>query len=225
MPHAPAPPIVIQKKRGKGCWGCGCGAAFLVAVLIVLLVVLAYRGVKSASQAYTAPAPVDIPTHDGGDVVYHAAQGKLAAFTQAFGQQQPATLRLNSDDINTLIARDPNYAAMRGKLHVTLQGDTAQFDSSVLLGTVEKVFLADRYVNSVVTLGVGFDPDKHALLFNIRQLQFNGEMAPPSVNELINQDVNTMVNQRLQDNPGAKDFLARVQRLDIENGELVIETR
>jgi len=225
MPDAPAPPIVIQKKRGKGCWGCGCAALLVVAVLIVLLLVLAYRGVSSASQAFTSNAPTDIPTGDAGDAVYHDAEGKVDAFTQAFGQEQPATLRLNSDDINTLLARDPNYAAMRGKLHVTLQGDTAQIDSSVLLGNLEKFMMTDRYLNSVVTLGVGFDPDKHAILFNLRQLQFNGQPSPPSANELIDQDLNTIVNQRLQSNQLAKDFLARVQRIDIENGELVIEIR
>lgn len=227
MTDAPAPPIVIQKKRGKGCWGwgCGCAALLVVAGLIVLFLVLAYRGVNTVSKVYTSPAPVDIPAKDAGDAVYQDAQGKLAAFTQAFGQEQPATLRLNSDEINTLIARDPNYAALRGKLHVTLQGDTAQVDSSVLLGTVEKVFMTDRYLNSVVTLGVGFDPDKHAILFDLRQLQFNGQTAPPSANPIIDQDVNTIVNQRLQANQLAKDFLARVQRLDIENGELVIEIK
>jgi hypothetical protein len=227
MPDAPAPPIVIQKRRGKGCWawGCGCGALLVIAVLIVSFLVLAYRGVSTISQAYTSPGPVDIPTSDAGDAIYRGAQGKLAAFTQAFGQEQPATLRLNSDDINTLIARDPNYAAMRGKLHVTLQGDTVQVDSSVLLGTLEKVVMTDRYLNSVVTLGVGFDPDKHAVLFNVRQLQFNGQLAPSDANAVIDQDINTIVNQRLQANQLAKDFLARVQRIDIENGELVIEIR
>ena len=227
MPDAPVPSIVIRKKRGKGCWGwgCGCTALLVVAVLIVLFLVFAYRGVTKVSQAYTSSAPVDIPAKDAGDAVYHDAQGKLASFLQAFGQQQPATLTLNEDDINTLIARDPNYAAMRGKLHVTLQGDTLQVDSSVLLGTVEKVVMTDRYLNSVVTLGVGFDPDKHALLFDIRQLQFNGQLAPPSANGILDQDINTIVNQRLQANQLAKDFLARVQRIDIENGKLVIEIR
>jgi hypothetical protein len=220
-----ATPIVIQKKRGKGCWGCGCAVLIALAVLIVVLLIFSYRSVHAFAHAYTTAAPAPIPTTDAGDAVYQDAQGKLATFTQAFQREQPATLRLNSDEINTFISRNPDYAAMHGKIHVTLQDDTAQIDSSLLLGAVEKVLMPDRYLNTVATLGIGFDPEKQALALDIHQLQLNGQSMPPSANEALNQEINTLVNQQLQANQLAKDFLARVQKIDIENGELVIETR
>ena len=225
MPDAPVPPIVIEKKRGKGCWGCGCAVLIVLAVLIVVLAILGYRAVNTFARGFTSTTPAAIPVTDAGDAVEQSAQQKIEDFTQAFEQVQPATLRLTGDEINTLIAREPDYAALRGKVHVTLQDDTAQIDSTLLLGTFEKFFMPDRYLNSVATVGVGFNPATHAIAFDLRQLQMNGQPSPSSANPVLDQDLNVFVNQQLQSNQLAKDFLARVQKIDIEDGQLVIEIK
>jgi hypothetical protein len=41
----------------------------------------------------------------------------------------------------------------------------------------------------------------------------------------FNQTFNTSFNSKLQANPAARDFLNRAQKIAIENGELVIETK
>jgi hypothetical protein len=225
MPNAPVPPVVIQKKRGKGCVGCGCAVLVVIAVLFVLLAIFFYRKFNAVAQVYTSTAPADIATTDGGDAVYQAVQGKLNAFARAQQQNQPATLHLNADEINTLITRDPNYAAMHGKVHVSMTGDTAEIESSLQLGTIEKAYMADRYFNSDATLGLGFTPATHAIVLDVRRLRLNGLALPPSANETLSQSLSTFLNQQLQMNAQAKDFLNHAQKIDVENGELVIESQ
>ncbi len=225
MTNAPVPPVVIQKRRGKGCVGCGCAVVVVIVVLLAILAFFSYRKIDAAAQTYTSTTAADIPTTDGGDAVYQAAQGKLSAFVQALQQNQPATLHLSADEINTLIARDPQYAALHGKIHVSLDGDTADLQSSLQLGMVEKAYLADRYFNSDITFGLGFIPATHVIVLDVRRLQLSGQALPPSTSQSLSQTLSTLLNQQMQLNPQAKSFLEHAQKIAIENGELVIESR
>jgi len=229
-----APPIQIQKKKGMGCFGCGCTIAIVLVLLLIVLGVVGGRFAYNAVQGYTSESPATVATTDGGDAVYATAHQKVNDFGDAFEHVQPATLHLSGDEINTLIARDPAYAKLRGHLHVTLQDNQAVIDSSDLIGDLAQAAFgaggakwpfADRYLNARSTGTIGFDPTMHAISFNFTAVQANGQTVPPSACTGLNVDFNIFLNQALQQNQLARDFLARVHKADIENGELVIEIK
>ena len=231
---AGAPPIQIKKKKsGLGCFGCGCAILIAVVVLLIVLGIVGSRVIYSWGESYTSPTPVAVPTTDRGDAVYATARQKVDSFGDAFEHSQSATLHLSGDEINTLIARDPAYAQLRGHVHVTLQDDQATLDSSNLIGDLAKaafgpssnVPLGDRYLNARSTGTVGFNPATRAVSFNITDLQANGQAMQASVCTALATDFNLFLNQSLQKDQVARDFLARVQKADIENGELVIEIK
>ena len=224
MPN-PAPIVVVPKKRGWGCFGCGCAILVVIALLAIALFIFGGTRIYHAALGFTGTQPVTIATVDRGPAVYDGARKKLDDFEQAFYQQQPATLHLNSDEINTLIARDPAYAQVRGHLLITLQDQTATIQGSVPLSAMENALFTDRYLNADASLGLSFDPDSHSLLFDLQQLTLNDQPLPAGSNATLSQLINQMVNQKLQDNQLARDFLARTQKAGIENGELVIETK
>jgi hypothetical protein len=222
----PAPPIVVvPKKQGWGCLGCGCALAIIVVLLVLGLFFFGGRKAYEVAQGLTSSEPVTVVATDGGPVVYQAAQAKLGAFEQSFEREQPAMLHLNGAEINTLIARDPGWTAARGHLAVQLQDRSATVQSSLLLGAVEKHFMADRYANTNATFGLSFDPGTQRVIFDVQSLSMNGQTLPPSSVAGLNQTLNELVNQQLQGNQLARDFLARAQKVGIENGELVIETK
>lgn len=225
MAETTPPVVVVEKKRGWGCWGCGCGVLLAIAVLVIALGVFMGRSFYSMAKTVTSEQGTTIQTTDGGDAVYTSAQQKVTAFQQAVEQHQPGSLHLTSDEINTLIARDPNYAKLHGRMHISLAADAAEIESSLQLGLVEKAFMPERYFNSDATLGVGFIPATHALVVDLRRLQLNGQTMPANANASLNQSLSTFLNQQLQLNPQAKTFLDRAQKVAIENGQLVIETR
>ncbi len=222
----PAPPIVVvPKKRGWGCLGCGCALVIIIALLILGLCVFGGRKAYQVALGLTSNEPVTVVAADGGPAVYQTAQAKLNAFAQSFEREQPATLRLDSAEINTLIARDPAWAGARGHVAVQLQYQSATVQSSLLLGAVEKQFMADRYLNTDAIFGLSFDPGTQRVLFDIQSVSINGQALPSSSAAGLNQTVNQLVNQQLQGNQLARDFLARAQKVGIENGQLVIETK
>ena len=134
-------------------------------------------------------------------------------------------LRLNSDEINALIARDPRFTQMSGHFHVALQGSAATLQFDAPLGSYETYVMPDRFVNGNVNFGASIDPDTHSLAFDIHSMQIKDQPVPPSYAEAMNQLVNQTVNQQLQANQIARDFLARVSKIDIEDGELVLEIK
>jgi hypothetical protein len=240
MPN-PAPIVVVQKKSGWGCVGTGCA---MVLVLALLAAGALYFGGKQALQtlqsttttvlqsttgtmlkSVTTTVPAVIPTADAGPTVYHTAQDKLDTFEQAFQRGQPATLHLNTDEINTLIARDPDWDKARGHVAVQLKDSTARLQASLDLSAMGAQVMAGRYLNVDSTLGISFDPATQRLAFDVQSIDMNGQTAPAGSAATMNSMMNLMVNQQLQNVPGAHDVLARVQKADIENSELVIETK
>jgi hypothetical protein len=226
MPFNSAPPVVVvPKKKRWGCVGCGCALAIVIVLLVIGLCVFGGRKAYQMAQGYTSAEPVTVAAVDAGPDVYNTAESKLNTFEQSFEREQLSTLHLNSAEINTLIARDPNWAQARGHVAVQLQGETATVQSSALLGDYEKNFMADRYANTNATFGLSFDPATQQLLLDVQSLTMNGQALPSTSSAGINQMVNPLLNQQLQGNQLARDFLARVKKMGIENGELVIETK
>jgi hypothetical protein len=115
---APTPP----KKRGLGCCGCGCSFLLLLVALFVLLTAgICYVGYKTV-MALTSDTPATIPAFDGGDDAYAKARGKLADFDHDVTNHQAATIMLSGDEINTLIAHDPDFARNHVNAFVSFTG-------------------------------------------------------------------------------------------------------
>jgi hypothetical protein len=220
-----APPIQIQKKQGMGCFGCGCAIVIVLVLLLIGLVVASCYVLYHKALNLTDAAATPLPQTDKGDDIYSNAHVKISQFEDAFERQQPAVLHLSADEINSLIARDPKFEQMRGHFFVTLQGSEATLRYNFALGTYESVILTDRFVDGNVTFGVSFDPPTHNLLFDIHGIEIKNMPVPPSSAESFSRIVNQTVNQKLQANQLARDFMASVQKADIENGELVIEIK
>jgi hypothetical protein len=224
MPN-PAPIVVVQKKSGWGCVGTGCAMVLVIALLAAGALYFGGKQALQTLQSATTTVPAVIPTADAGPTVYHTAQDKLDTFEQAFQRGQPATLHLNTDEINTLIARDPDWDKARGHVAVQLKDSTARLQASLDLSAMGAQVMAGRYLNVDSTLGISFDPATQRLAFDVQSIDMNGQTAPAGSAATMNSMMNLMVNQQLQNVPGAHDVLARVQKADIENSELVIETK
>ena len=220
---APPPPVGIRERRGWGCWGCGCAALAGVVVLIIALIVLFCFVLYRAAYNSTSTAGVPVQQFDGSDQIYATAHQKIEDFTQQFERGQPSTLRLNANEINTLIARDPSWSAMRGHLFVTMTGSEATVQASFPISQFETAMFADRYVNAEATLGLGFDPDGHNLQLDIHQLSLKGKDTQLQSSSAAAPAINNYVNTQLKQNQLARDLLARTAKISIENGELVIQ--
>jgi len=218
----PPPP---QTKKGMGCCGCGC---LILALIVVLLLELLGGGgylLYTNAVAVTSATPDPIPTFDGGEDVFNRAQEKLKAFNHDSQSHLAATIHLTADEINTLIARNPDFS--RNKIHVfvTFNDDLVRVQSSFPTDLLGGGVIKGRYLNGDDTFGVLFDPDTKAVTLDLKSLRIGPNEIPEDKLPALQNVTDSVINSLLQKDPTAKGFLNQVSSIEITKSELVIETK
>src|SRR5471032_1664829 len=98
MSVSTAPPPAPPKKGGLGCLGCGCLVLALLVILFLGLVAGGTYLVYTKAVGLTSTTPATIPSFNGSDDLYHAAQQKLTDFDHDLKNHQAATIELSADE-------------------------------------------------------------------------------------------------------------------------------
>jgi hypothetical protein len=206
-----------------GCCGCGC-----LLLGIVLLLILAIGGgslymTYNLALKVTDAEPAQIPTFDGGDDVYSKTVQKMQAFNRDAQNHTGTTLHLTSDEINTLIARNPAFSENRIQAFVTLTGDQGRVQASAPTSLLSSNMLKGRFLNVDATIGLGFDTNSKNISFDLKSIMAGTTAAPPEDLPLLQSTTDGLFNALLQKDPNAKAFLSHVTSMAIKDSELVIE--
>ena len=157
-------------------------------LLIVLLVGLVGGGgylLYAKVLEFTSPTPITVPSFDGGDDIYHRAKQKVADFDHDVKNHQAATIQLSADEINTLIARDPNFTKNKIHLFVTLTNDEGRLQTSIPTEIFSSGLLKNRYMNGDVSFGVDFDSTGKTLNFELHSLQVGDRNMPKNALPIV----------------------------------------
>jgi len=219
------PPPTVAKKRGFGCCGCGCLFLAVLALLLCALIggtgYLAYHEIVQV----TSTTPVTIPTFDGGDQVYSSAQQKMQAFDHDVQNHVPATLRLSADEINTLIARNPNFSKNNIQLYVSMHDDQARLQSSIPSGLFSGNTIKGRYLNADVSFSLSFDNESKMISFNLKSAKVGSTTLPENNLAGIQASTDPAINGILQKTAGFKEIIQQASSIEIKDSELVIQTK
>jgi hypothetical protein len=194
-------------------------------LLALLLSALVGGGLYLAYVTATSPKAATIPTFDAGDDVYSQARQKINGFNHDLENHIPATIRLNSDELNTLIAHNPGLADNKILVSITLTNDQARLQTSASLDGISKGQIKDRYVNIDTTFGLDFDLDTRNINLIFKSLQIGSEEAPKNDLPFLQTWINPALNAQLLKDPATKSLINRASTIEIKNGELVIETK
>jgi hypothetical protein len=217
------PPPAPAKKRGMGCFGCGCLVLVLLVIIIGVIVGAGgYIGYKKA-LGLTSETPAEVPAITPSEDVYTAAKQKLTDFSHNVKNHQATTLQLSADDINTIIARDPD--AVKNNIHafVSFSGQEGRVQASMPLEALSQGLFKGRYANLDASFEVRFDTAT-------KSVNLIGPDAPDakSAQTFMNSFTpafNQQFNLAIRKNPDAAALLDQTKSIEIQNGELVIETQ
>jgi flagellar basal body-associated protein FliL len=221
----PAPPA--RKKSGMGCLGCGCLIVILIILLLVGLVGGAiYLGFKQVVTV-TSSAPAAIPAYNGTDDIYTGAQKKLADFNQAVGAGTPASLTLSADEINALLAHDPDLAKFQVRIAVSLDGDEARVQGSLPTDAIPYLGkeVPGRFFNLDTTFVIHFNDDTKIVSLDLHKAQLGDTTAPESSLAGLSTQLVPSLNSLLQKSPDCHNALAAAKTVEIKDGQFVIETK
>ena len=220
----PQPP---QKKKGLGCLGCGCAI-----LLAILLLVLAFFGAVAYYSYHelallSSPVAMDIPAYAGSDDVYNGASKKIADFNQAVGTGNPGSLTLSADEINSLIAHNPDLARYHVRAVVTLNGDEAHLEGTVPTSSIPfvRALVKDRYLNLDATFALTFNSDTKMIGIDLHKMQLGETEWPTNQLPTLQAEIDPGINTAIRKNRQAANALLAAKTVTIRDGNFVIETK
>jgi len=221
-----AKPPPVEKKSGRGCCGCGCFLVVILAFIFGALMGVTGLLVYDKAVEITSTTPAIIPSFDGGDDVYNRTVQKMKDFDHDVHDHLAATVRLSADEINTMIAHNPSFAGNKIHLYVALSGDQAHVQTSAPSDLLAKGYiLKDRYLYGDMTCSLNFDSTAKTLNLDLKSFLMGKDAAPKENLPMIQSIINPMLNQMLQRDQESKNVLDQATSIQIENSELVIETK
>lgn len=190
MTPPPIPSYDLPPQRPpRGCMFYGCITAVVLALVLGVGGFFAVRHwmgkLVEVVLEKTETAPMELPKSDMPPAEFAQLEGRVREFMAAANaRRQTEPLVLDSDDLNALIDRDPDWAPMRDRVHLTLVGDRIEAEISLPLGEFLEGIpgtseLKGRYLNGTATLSVSLVDS--VLDVMVHDAQVKGEDLPPEV--------------------------------------------
>jgi hypothetical protein len=200
------------------------GCLFYGGVLAILLMLLPLGGLllgKRLINQYTDAQPVALPIFQMPASEFQKLRERVNEFKEAVNERSPtAPLELSGEDINALIASEPEYEAYRGKVYVTIEGERLTAKMSAPLDRFGLKALKGRYFNGQGTFRVSLE--EGALIVSPTALEAKGKPLPDRfMSQLRKKNLAADVNQ----NSRASVAFEKLKAIEVKNGKLVIVAR
>ena len=129
----------------------------------------------------------------------------------------PPVLMLSANEVNSLIAHDPELKQLRGKLYVQFEGDQLKAQVSLPMEDVGLPRFRGRYLNGSGLLGIALQSG--ILYVYAKDFVVKGKPVPAAyMNVIRRQNLATRANE----NARASVALNLLQSIEIKDGKLVV---
>jgi hypothetical protein len=238
-PPSSAPP----KKSGMGCLGCGCSILVVLFLLFGGLVGGCGYLIAKTYLAVTSETAADIPAAPADQNLTMSTQRKLADFDHDVKNHQAATISLSAEELNAMIANNPDMAKNNIHVFLSLDGDKGRVQVTAPTSVIGHGVNDGRYLNIDSSFGIHFDPGTKSIIVEFNTLHA-GKMTligTPAEDESANggflqglargfsqsfgPSFNQSFNAGLRKNPDAESLLDQAKVVEIQDGQLVIKTQ
>ncbi len=205
-------------KKSHGClWGC-LGATVALIVVLVAGVFVVKHAIERTIDAVTETEAMAIPAVEVAPDEAEALVARLGAFGQALRNGQPAEpLVLTEDEVNVAIQSHPDWAMLKGRIHVTLSGDEAGGKISMPLGEMGLGFLEGRYLNASAKFNVFFQAG--VLHVYVVSGEVKGKPLPESVLQRLRTE---NLAKDMQTDSETRAMLEKLASVEVKDGKLII---
>ncbi|HRZ37059.1 MAG TPA: hypothetical protein P5534_11930 [Candidatus Paceibacterota bacterium] len=216
----------VPPRKGRGCFFYGCLTLVVVVILGLAGLYLGVRSVaKQVIQRYTDSSPMTLPAVEISAEEAAAAQQQFKAFQSALDAGTPAEpLVLGGNEINALIAAAPDFAMLKDRVHIAIDGDQVKGQISYPLDELPLPWFArmarGRYLNG--SAGLSASMTNGALLVTIQSLEVKGEAVPEQFMAGLRQQ---NLAQNVYKDANSMATLRKIESIAIKDGKLEIKAR
>jgi hypothetical protein len=227
-PSAPPPAQPAAKQRG--CFFYGCLTALLLTVLFCVSAFFVARYALNrfiaVAEQYTETTPMTLPKVELSAADYDQLDKRITAFRDALNAPEAvAPLVLSGEEINALIAKNPGWKDLKGKLYVTIDQDRIKGQVSIPLADVAGRIpglsrLKGRYLNGSAAFNVSLA--NGALAVTLKSLEAKGQSPPPQVMTQL-QAVNFA--QNAAQNPKTAEMIGKLESIEVKDGKITLKVK
>src|SRR5438045_933448 len=155
-----APPIMQTPgpaPSGMGCFAKGCLSLIIAGlVLVAVFVGGTFFVLNRALNAFTSTQSVQIQVRQATPTERQVAKAKLDTLRSAARKHQEATIEFNADEINALIANEPEFRGARGTMRVAIANYIASIELRARLYYRHWKRLKGRWFKENIEFGFNF---------------------------------------------------------------------
>jgi len=214
-------------RKGRGCFFYGC---FTLIVVVVLGVAGAYFGIRYvASKAilkYTDSGPMTLPKVEVSAEEAAGIQQRFKSFKAAIEAGAPAEpLVLAEKELNALITASPDFAKLKDKIYVSLDGSQIKGQVSLPMDDLPlPTFVAGlargRFLNGAAGLNISLN--NGLLLVTLQTLEVKGEPLPEQFLAGIRQQ---NLAQEVYKDAKNVETLGKLESVEIKDGAIEVRAR
>jgi hypothetical protein len=206
-----------QVKTAKGKDGCLMRGCLLA--LIVFFMMLGFAGwgaytVYKHFYALTVDSGTPIPAYAGSD--YSEVKKRVEDFSASLQEGKGERLVLTADNLNALVAGDPQFAAARGRIYFEIKNNLITAQVSIPLDGVRG--FAGRWFNGTMTFDLKLEEQQLSIV--PRAIKTGDREAPPEVLLAVQR---FRWSDSLYEEGQSSEILKRIKSIRIENNTLVME--
>jgi hypothetical protein len=201
-------------KRRRGCLFYGCLTSCILVLVVLAGLILGYLKILNAFDT----KPAALPTVDMSDADMQQVRQRVDSFrndVRSAHQTQP--LSLTANEINALIATDPNLKALKGRVYVDIEGSQVKGQISVPTSDVGLGFFKHRYINGSGAFNIALT--NGTLFLSLQSLANKGQPIPEKYMQLIRAK---NLAQGINDDPKASAGLNKLKSIEVKDGKIVI---
>jgi hypothetical protein len=227
-----APPIMQTPPpapRGMGCFAKGCLTLIIVGVaLLVVLVGATIFLANRAVQVFTSTQPVQIQVRPATPAELQVAKAKLDTLRTAARNRQEATIEFNANEINALIANEPEFGGARGRVRVAIANSIASLDVSAPLDSMRWKRLKGHWFNGNIQFGFSYVDENFN--FDLRSAEASGHQFPRAIltsefMQSFNRSFNESFHRESGKRPDANNLWRHIKMASLQGDKLIVTTR
>jgi len=208
-----APPIMQTPgpaPSGMGCFAKGCLSLIIAGlVLVAVFVGGTFFVLNRALNAFTSTQSVQIQVRQATPTERQVAKAKLDTLRSAARNHQEATIEFNADEINALIANEPEFRGARGHMRVAIANSIASIDVSAPLDSMHWRRLKGRWFNGNIEFGFSYVDDNFSFDFM----------------QSFDRSFNESFHRESAKHPDANNLWRHVKMASLQGDKLVVTTR
>jgi hypothetical protein len=209
-----------QQRHRRGCLFYGGLAAVVVAVAL-FGVYFGFRYAKGVINQLTDTKPMPLPSTHLPQVQMFELKDRIETFEDSIRDGVPTDpLQLSGDEVNSLIATEPSFAALKNHLYVTIDGDQLHAQVSFPAEDLGLDALRGRYINASGVFDVGITNDQ--LRITAESLTAKGK---PVARHVMRRIAAQNLAAKFNEDPQAAEALKNLRAVEVKDGKLVISAK